>query len=77
MQHTAIFNCCKNDNFQMKNFHFCFAQYMDCVYTLEPPERGGSIEYPQSMLKSKKIKKNNVYPCKPRFYYIKEGCECV
>ena len=24
-----------------------------------------------------KIKKNNVYPCKPPFYYIKVGCKGV
>ena len=32
--------------------------------------RGGSNEYPQSMFRAG-IKKNNVYPCKPQFYYIK------
>ena len=26
-----------------------FAQNIDCGYTLEPPRRGGSNEYPQSM----------------------------
>ena len=26
------------------------AQNMDCGYSLEPPRRGGSNEYPQSML---------------------------
>ena len=25
------------------------AQNMDCGYSLEPPHRGGSYEYPQSM----------------------------
>ena len=30
----------------------------------------GSNEYPQSMFFSRN-KKNNVYPCKPQFYYIK------
>ena len=25
------------------------AQYIDCGYSLEPPHRGGSNEYPQSM----------------------------
>ena len=34
--------------------------------------RGGSNEYPQSMFLSRN-KKNNVYPCKPQFYYIKVG----
>ena len=32
--------------------------------------RGGSNESPQSMILSRN-KKNNVYPCKPQFYYIK------
>ena len=29
------------------------AQSIDCGYSLEPPRRGGSYEYPQSMLFSK------------------------
>ena len=33
-------------------------------------------ENPQSMFWSKN-KKNNVYPCKPEFYYIKVGCKGV
>ena len=48
------------------------AQNMDCGYSLEPPRRGGSNEYPQSMLLSRN-KKNNAYPCKPQIYYIKVG----
>ena len=46
------------------------AQNIDCRYSLEPPPRGGSNEYPQAMFLSRN-KKNNVYPCKPQFYYIK------
>ena len=38
--------------------------------------RGGSNEYPQSMIFSRN-KKNNVYPCKPKFYYIKVGFKGV
>ena len=38
--------------------------------------RGGSNEYPQSMILSRN-KKNNVYPCKPQFYYIKMGFKGV
>ena len=41
----------KNENFQMKissSFHIS-AQNIDCGYPLEPPRRGGSNEYPQSM----------------------------
>ena len=52
-------------------FHIS-SQNIDCGYSLELPRRGGSNEYPQSMLLSKN-KKNNVYPCKPQFYYIKVG----
>ena len=37
--------------------------------------RGGSNEYPQYMFLSRN-KKNNVYPCKPQFYWIKV-CVCV
>ena len=28
------------------------AQNMDCGYSLEPPRRGGSNEYPQSMFRA-------------------------
>ena len=38
--------------------------------------RGGSNEYPRSMFLSRN-KKNNVYPCKPQFYYIKVGFKGV
>ena len=41
----------KTENFQIKNsyvFHIS-AQNIDCGYSLEPPRRGGSNEYPQSM----------------------------
>ena len=41
----------KNENFQLKNpniFHIS-AQNIDRGYSLEPPQRGGSNEYPQSM----------------------------
>ena len=34
---------------------------MDCWYSLEPPRR------------LSRIKKNNVYPFKPQFYYIEVG----
>ena len=58
----------------MKNSGSCHisAQNIDCVYLLEPPQRGSSSKYPQSMFLSRN-KKNNVYPCKPPFYYIKVG----
>ena len=48
------------------------AQNINCGYRLEPPRRGGSNEYPQSMFLSRN-KKNNVYPCKAQFYFVKVG----
>ena len=62
----------KNENFQIKNSDSFnnSAQNIDCGYSLEPPRQGGSNEYPQSMCLSRN-KKNNAYPCKPQFYYIK------
>ena len=68
----------KNENFQIKNsniFHIS-DQNIDCGYSLEPPRRGGSNEYPQSMLLSRN-KKNNLYPCKLQFYCIKVGLKGV
>ena len=64
----------KTENFQIKILMlFTFLlKNIDCGYTLEPPLRGGSNEYTQSRFLSRK-KKNNVYPCKPQFYYIEEG----
>ena len=52
------------------------AQNIDCGYSLELPRRGGSNKYPQSIFLSRN-KKNNVYPCKPQFYYIKVGFKGV
>ena len=69
------------ENFTTKNWKFSdnnsdifliSAQNIDCGYALEPPCRGGSNEYPQSMFLNRN-KKNNVYPCKPQFYDIKVG----
>ena len=34
-------------------FFLFFAQNIDCGYTLEPPRRGGSNEYPQYVLEQK------------------------
>ena len=60
----------KSDIFQIS------AQNIDYGYSLEPPQWGGSNEYPQSVFLSRN-KKNNVYPCKPQFYYIKLGFKGV
>ena len=40
------------------------AQNIDCGYSLEPPQRGGSNEYPQSMFLSRNMK--NI-----RLFYLK------
>ena len=68
MQYTETIFGCKNENFHWKNFDIflIFAQNIDCGYTLEPPRRGGSNEYPQSMFWSKN-KKNRYTPAYPSF----------
>ena len=67
------------ENFHIKKNSDIFlisAQNIECGYSLEPPRRGGSNEYPQSMFVSRN-KKNNLYPCKHQFYYIKVGFKGV
>ena len=78
MQYTENIFGCKNENFHWKNFDIflIFAQNIDCGYTLEPPRRGGSNEYPQSMFWSKN-KKNRYTPHIPQFFYIKVGFKGV
>ena len=56
-------------------FHIS-AKNIDCGYSLELPRRGSFNEYPQSIFLSRN-NKNNVYPCKPQFYYIKVGFKGV
>ena len=59
----------KNENFHIKNsdiFHVS-AQNIVCEYSLKPLRRG--------ILN--RNKKNNVYPGKPQFYYIKMGLNWV
>ena len=67
MQYTEIFIAAiKIKNFQQKKFDIflIFAQTIDCGYTLGPPRRGGSNEYPQSMFwsKNKKNRYTSAYP---------------
>ena len=61
MQYAEIFSAVKIGNFSRNFFDIflIFAQNIDCEYTLEPPRRGDSNEYPQSMFcsKNKKNKK--------------------
>ena len=74
MQYTEIFLSFKMENFQLKKFDIflIFAQNIDCGYTLEPPRRGGSNEYPQSMFWSKN-KKSRYTPANPSFAIYKWG----
>ena len=44
-----------------------FGRNRDGGYSLEPPHRGGSNEYPQSMFYSRN-KNDNVYPGKTPFF---------
>ena len=56
------------ENFQIKNtdiFHIS-AQNIDCGYSLEPPRRGGSNEYPQSIFWAE-IRKLMYTPVNPSF----------
>ena len=81
---TRLFKYIENFTTKKGNFFFIktsdifhiSVQNIDCGYSLEPPRRGGSNEYPQSMFLSRN-KKNNVYPCKPQFYYVKVGFKGV
>ena len=72
-------------------FLFLF-QNIDCGYTLEPPRRGGSNEYPQSMFWSKNKKKgiplhtpvllyksgfNGIYITRTCFPDIFQGLYCM
>ena len=76
-KYTEIFTTKKRE-FSDKNSDISHisAQNIDCGYALEPPRRDGSNVYPQSMFLSRN-KKNNVYPCKPQFNYIKVGLKGV
>ena len=72
------FHLLKLKIFRYKNsdiFHMS-AQNIDREYLLEPPLRGGSNEYPQSIFVSRN-KKIIYYPCKPQFYYMEVGFKGV
>ena len=67
----------KYEKFQIKILilFLCLLKNIECGYSLEPPRRGGSNEYHNLCFEQKL--KNNVYPCKPQFYYIKVGFKGV
>ena len=50
-----MFLALKFEKFQLKMFDIflIFAQNIDCGYSLEPPPRGGSNEYPVYVLEQK------------------------
>ena len=58
----------KKENFQLKNANIFLisAQNIDCGYSLEPPRRAGSNEYPQSMFWAE-IRKIMYTPVNPSF----------
>ena len=62
------FHLQKTENFQIKNSDIfrISAQNIDCGYSLEPPRRGGSNEYPQSMFYAV-IRKIMYTPVNPSF----------
>ena len=68
----------------IRTFEKCFcllARQVGCTFGScrlieHVPRRGGSNKYLKSMFLSRN-KKNNVYPCKPQFYYIKVGFKGV
>ena len=77
---TCLFKYMYTENFTYKNWKFSdkisdifhiSAQNIDCGYSLELPWWGDSNEFPQSIFWAEK--KNNVFPCKHQFYYIKVG----
>ena len=72
MQYTDNFLVVKMKIFSRKIFHI-FAQNIDGGYTLEPPQRGGSNENPQSMVWSKDKKIRYTPPNPSEFYYKKWG----
>ena len=55
IRYTAILKRFSNEKFRYS--FFIFAQNINCGYTLEPPQWGGSNEYPQSKFYSKNKKK--------------------
>ena len=72
VQYTAIFHCCKNDNFQMKFFDIflIFAQNIDCGYTLEPE---AVLTSTHNLCFGAKIRKNMYTRVNPTFSITKWG----
>ena len=62
MQYTAIFHGCKTNNFQTKKIDNFLSEAV--------------LTSTHNQCFRTKVKKK-VYPCKPQFYYMKEGCNGV
>ena len=77
--YTDFSQVVKIENLQQKSLDnfLIFAQNIDCGYRLEPPHRGSSNEYPQSMFMFLSKNKNHRYTCIPQFCYIKVGYKGV
>ena len=65
MLYTEIFSAVKIKNFVRKKKSY-FAQNIDCEYTLEPPRRGSTYVFPQSMFWVRN-KTNRYIPANPSF----------
>ena len=67
-KYIEIFTIKKNEKFQIKNSgnFYISAQNIDCGYSLEPPRRGGSNEYSQSMFWAE-VRKLMYTPVNPSF----------
>ena len=74
MQNTAIFHGCENDNFQLIFSIFIFLLKTYIVVSRYNRHIDAVLTSTHNICFRAKIKKNNVYPCKPQFYYIKVGC---
>ena len=70
----------KNRKFSDKKllyFHIS-AQNIDCGYSLEPPRPAEAVlTSTHNLCFLSRNRKNDVYPCKPQFYYIKVGFKGV
>ena len=77
MQYTDFFSAVKIENFIGKIIDVLniFAQNIDFGYTLEPPQRGGSNEYPQSLfwIRNTKNRYNYVNPSFTNIKVVYEG----
>ena len=58
----------KDENFQIKTIFFHIsAQNMNCGHLLEPPQRGGSNEYPTIYVFEQNLEKIMYLPVNPSF----------